>query len=61
MIFEGKYMVMQNVLDPNNHGTLHSIGLMFGQHRRPWTNIKSALGQRSVLGGMLHEYHIREG
>ena len=37
---------------PNKHEMLTSVGLMLGQRRRPWPNIKSTLDQRLVFAGI---------
>ena len=46
---------MINPRCPANTRRLTNAGLMLGQRRRRWTNIKPTLGKRLVLAGCLFD------
>ena len=44
---------------PVNTRRLPNAGLMLGQRRRRWANIKAALGERLVFAGIRRDPHIQ--
>ena len=47
-----------NDLHPTNTARWANVGLMLGQRRRRWRNIKPTLAQRAVLPGMILYLYI---